>query len=284
MITLVLTLPLLAGSPLATTPIDPLAAVNTVATPAYAAAPHDAILGQIRAFRNDDVAALIRSFVTDAQFEAMGTAWEAERKRTPDATENAEFTSFIERFGGDDAEQELWPELEDALNEMRPQLDMTMGMMFAMAEGAMMEDASVSPQEREKITAVMAAVQELLTEKDLTDPKLARRALAVVCETVRMLDVENLDDVYALSFEQLLDRAGVGLRGLKEALAIYGVELNGWLSSISAETLHTDGDYAVVRVKFSILGLDETSEVEMTRIAGRWFSKESADQAALLGN
>ncbi|MFT5689975.1 MAG: hypothetical protein ACI8PQ_002824, partial [Planctomycetota bacterium] len=146
MITLVLTLPLFAGSTLTTALVEMPVAVKSIVTSAYTATPHEAILGQIRAFRNDDVAALLRSFVTDAQFEGMETAWEAERKRTPDATENTEFTSFIERFSGDDAEQKLWPELEDALSEMRPQLDMTMGMMFAMAQGAMVEDDSVSAQ------------------------------------------------------------------------------------------------------------------------------------------
>ena len=47
--------------------------------------------------------------------------------------------------------------------------------------------------------------------------------------------------------------------------------------------MHTDGDYAVVQLEYSVLGMNETTQIEMTRIGGRWFSKESVDQAALMG-
>lgn len=272
MISFALTLPLLAGS-----------FAPEAAAPAPALTPHEAVLSQVRALRNDDVGALIRSFVTDAQFAEMRAAWEEERRRTPDPTESAEFTAFITQFAAKDAEKELWPDVEAALDEMRPQVGMMVAMFSAMAEGAIEQEASLSNDDRKQAQELVQTLSEKLTERDLTDPKLARKALGVVCETVRSLEVQNLDDVYELTFDQLLDRAGLMLRGTKELMTIYGFEINGWLSSFSAETLHSDGDYAVVRVKYSILGLSESSEVEMTRIAGRWFQKETADQAALLG-
>ena len=272
MLSIALTLPLLAGASAPAPTLEPAAL-----------SPHEAVLAQVRAFRNDDVEALIRSLVTNEQFELMNAAWEEERKRTPDPTENSEFAAFVLQFSAEGAEASLWPDVEAALNEMRPQVGMMTGMFSAMAQGAIEQESSLSPSDREQAMAVVSALQETVLQNDLTDPKLARKALGIVCKTVRSLEVEDLDDVYELTFEEVLGRVGLALRGAKDVLALYGFELNGWLSSFSAETMHTDGDYAVVRVSYSILGLDESADVEMTRVSGRWFQKEQVDQAALLG-
>lgn len=241
--------------------------------------PHEAVLAQVRALRNDDMESLVRSFVTDEQFDAMASAWEEERRRTPDPKENAEFTEAMARIAAPNAEAELWPDLKAGLDEMRPQMAMMMPMFEGMAQ-AELANQDMSADERRLAEALLNSFKSSTLQNKITDEKTARKALGIVCSTARSLQVKTLDDVYELSFEQLLARGGVALRGVKQIAGLYGIELNGWLSSFKARTVHTDGDYAVVRIDYTVFGVKDSTEVEMRRVSGRWFQQDTIDRAA----
>ena len=78
------------------------------------------------------------------------------------------------------------------------------------------------------------------------------------------------DQVRALSFDQALVKGGEALAAGKEILGVYGISIDQWLDSVSAETLSEDGNHASVRVKFEVLGLSEEADLEMEYVDGHW--------------
>ena len=66
-----------------------------------------------------------------------------------------------------------------------------------------------------------------------------------VCSAARSLKLDSMADVQALTFEQLLGKGDILLKATKDILALYGMDLDEWMESVTAETLSENGDSAV---------------------------------------
>lgn len=73
-----------------------------------------------------------------------------------------------------------------------------------------------------------------------------------------------------LSFEQALERGDVVLAGVKDVLEVYGFSIDGLLASVQARTVKQSGDSATVEISYSLLGVRNTHQAEMVRVADRW--------------
>ncbi|MEM8712316.1 MAG: hypothetical protein AAGG01_15300, partial [Planctomycetota bacterium] len=92
---------------------------------------------------------------------------------------------------------------------------------------------------------------------------------------MRKLDLDSVQDVQALDFDELLGRADIAYAGLIDMLDVYGLSPQSTLDSMKIKLISSEGDLAQLEATFSLFGMDpETVPFEMERIDGRWFPKE----------
>lgn len=235
--------------------------------------PHAALVASVEAVRKNDLRRFLQLTLPDAKLAELRAEWERQRAEGAKPAEVAQFRETMAKLTAPDAEAKLMQELAPKLAEMRPQVAMMTGMLTGMAQSGIEQSATLSATEKRQARELLQAAGRVLQEHDITDEAAARRAVAVVCRTARRLNAAELEQLQRLSFDQLLAKGDVVLGGLKEVLAIYGLEVDAWLDSVEAETVRQEGDGALVRVRYEILGVRQTVETEMVRSEGRWVRK-----------
>lgn len=78
-----------------------------------------------------------------------------------------------------------------------------------------------------------------------------------------------------LSFEQVLAKAGSLLAASKQALYIYGLDINAIADSLQVQVLNQEGQTARVRTTITIFEAPISSEMDLVLLEGRWYSKTS---------
>ena len=114
---------------------------------------------------------------------------------------------------------------------------------------------------------------KLLSSDGITDPEKARKSIGIVCRSLRSTGVTSFKDFRALEFNELLVHGGTLLAGLKEVLALYGLDLNAWLDSVKAETVFEENGKATVNITYRVFGQTQETEADLEFIDGHWFTE-----------
>lgn len=242
--------------------------------------PHESILNSVRAVRNNDLGTVLSTVLTDAQLAEMKAEWDKQRKQPVDPQENAQFQMVMTMLTAPGAEDMLLAQVEPKLAEMRPQVAMMVGMFSGVVQSSLEQDQTMDLAEKERTMDVIDAIGQLLLENDIASTANASKTIGILCRTARDSKVLTMDEVNKLEFDQLVDKGDLFLGCFKDILAVYGLGMNEWLDSVEAETVQVDGNTAVVRVSYEVLGIEETFDAEMIRVDGRWIRKEAAQVGA----
>lgn len=240
--------------------------------------PHGAVESSVRALRKNDLKGFITATADASEIAEMKAQWEAQRKKAPEASEAAQFEQTMAMLTAPSAEQQIMQMIEPKLAEMKPQVAMMIGMFSGMAQASIEQEGNLNDAEKVEAKKTLDALAQLLQKNDITSVESARKAVALVCKGARKLNMKTMEDVRALSFDQLLAKGDIGLAALKDVLAIYGLRVDQMLDSFKASTLREEGDSATVRITFQVLGNQHSVDTEMVRVDGRWLRKEMAEK------
>ncbi len=262
-----------AATPAAETPAsaakktdDPVEAVNS-------------ILAKIKA---NDIAGVAALVVPPAKLDELRAKWAKEKAENPASDEEkASFAEQMAKHTAPDAEATLYAELEPKLVEfetqMAPQLPMLIGMGQGFAMQAINENQDLNEAQKKQATDVLGAVAGWAQTAKFGDRDLAKKGIAVVVKTARDLNLKTLDEVEALDFDGLLGKAGIAFGGIKNVMALYGIDMDASLASAKPSLISQEGDTAKVGVTYTLLGKQITSETDLVKVDGRWYGKESLD-------
>ena len=126
--------------------------------------------------------------------------------------------------------------------------------------------------------ALIDATAKWAQTAKFTDRALAKQAVGVICKTARDLNLKTIDDVRALNYDQAMQKAGIAVGGMKALFVVYGLNMDKALDSVKTETVSTTGDSAKVKVTYTAFDQPFTTESELTRLDGKWYSKQAIDQ------
>ena len=257
--------------------VIPAAAGVVVATnPSSTAAPHTTILESVEALRDNDLSRLLSIVATEEELASFEADWNEKRSIEVEPSDEFGFKFAMGMVTEDGAEAMLMSQLEPKLIEMREQSAFFAQMVSGMAQAQIDGQAGLTAEQRDESAAVVAALEQLLVNNDFTDPKRAREAIDILCRTARSLEVDSLQTLNALEFDELVAKGDVALAGVKEILALYGLEIDAWLDSVEAETIEEKDGHARVRVSYEVLGMQQDTELELDFVDGRWISKQAA--------
>jgi len=266
----------------------PTAAAPTPApapAPVAAASPDAAVLASVKAVRTNNVAGLLENALPAAEVAKMKADWVKEINKDPVTEEDRhKFAEQMSKLTAPGAEDKLYAELEPQLKQFEQQSAQQMPMMIAMGQGfiqsAIQQSKELNDQQKQQTTALIDATAKWAQTAKFTDAALAKQAIGVICKTARDLNIKTLDEARALNYDQAMQKAGIALGGLKQVVALYGLSMDNALDSVKVETVSANGDAAKVKVTYTAFDQPFTTESDLVKVDGKWYSKQAIAQWA----
>lgn len=247
------------------------AAMQALAPAATAAS---AVESQVKAFRNNDLKALLEAALPAAEIERMRSEWDKNRQEEISEEERAEFAENWGKLTAADGVDKIMAEIEPQLAEMKPQMAGMIAMIQGGAQMSIAQSTDLTEPQKAQATAFVQGLSGWLNKTDFTDPALMRKSLTALADGLRATGITQLDDVKALSFDQLLEKGGMAMGGLKNAFAAYGFSLDAIADSVKTEIVSEAGDNAKLKVSYALFDSPMSFESEMTRVDGKWYGKD----------
>ncbi len=225
-----------------------------------------------RMFRANDVAGLARAMVPPSQWEEMRIAYQSKQLEPISEEERAEFEKKIGRLISPDSVDELMAEIEPKLEQARPSAPGALLMAFGAAQMAINSpDTELTEEQRAALKSVLPGAQRWASQTDFLDSASMRQALTLLTSAGRNIGISNLDQLKELPLEAVLDRAGTLLAATKQAVRLYGIDLNAVADSLRVELLSIDGDTARVRTTITLFDAPVWADHELVLLEGRWY-------------
>lgn len=241
--------------------------------------PDAAITAGVRALKGNNIAAFLQTVMPPSKLDEMREDFAQEKiENPPSEQDRQQFEETMAKLTADDAVDQIMAEIEPQLVQMSAQIPMMMGFGQMMAQQAVQENEALTAEQKSAAQATVTAAFGKLQSINFGDPALARQAVSIVVDAARGLDLETMDEVQALSFDEALAKGGQVLAASKDVLNVYGISLDEMLDSVSTEVVSEDGDEATVKVDFSMFGAPQSTETKMVKRDGRWFSADLIEQ------
>lgn len=256
------------------------AAVAPVVAPS---SPDGTIMASAKALRANNIAALLDNALPAGEVNKMKADWTKNLNKDPVTDEDRKkFADQMAKLTAPGAEDRLYAEMEPQLKQFDQQSAQQMPMMIAMGQGfaqsAIQQNKDMSDQQKQQAVALLDATAKWAQSVKFTDPALVKQAIAAVCKAARDINLKTIDEARALTYEQGMQKAGIAVGGLKNVLAVYGLNVDKALDSVKTETVATTGDTAKVKITYTAFDQPFTTDSDLVRVDGRWYSKQAIEQ------
>lgn len=241
--------------------------------------PQAAVQGSIDLLRVGDFKGLWRHALPPADYATLRADW---RRRNasqppPDALEQAKFAATVQELTAPDAQDKLYAQLQPKLTAMaqqyKDQLPVLVAMGGAYLKNGVTRNQALDDEQRAQAASLIDALTPWAQQAPWFDPDHAKQAVAAVVATARKLDLKNADTLRTMDFDTAMGKLDTGYTGLKQVLAIYGLPVDEALASARPSTLSSQGDHAVVKVDYTLLGKPLSAETRVVKQDGRWYSE-----------
>jgi len=272
-----LTLSLLACLGLAPQTL-PAQTPTTVAMSAVAAAdPSVQLQDLVRQFRSNDLAAIVRGSLPPAHYQTLLDKYEEARSKPISDKDRADFAEGLQKLIAPDAVDQLMAEIEPKMRERAVQSEgMILMGLGAMNMAVTSPDSDLTEEQRAMLKRALPGIEAWVIETDFFSVDTLRQALTLVADAARRTGISDLDQIRMLSFEQLLAHGGRMLGAGKQAVKLYGIDLDAIVSTARMEVLEVEGDEARVRTTVTVFDAPLHFEQSLVLVEGRWYTKEAA--------
>ncbi len=207
----------------------------------------------------------------------MVDSWETKRSEPITDSDRKEFADGIAKLTALGAIDQLMALAEPQLAQAKPQMAFYVPMGIGFLQQGIAANADMTDVQKKQATEMVGALQGWATKTDLTDPNRLRKALTELAVGVKATNITTLDQLQALSFDQMLGKGGVLFGSMKRAFNAYDLNMDEMFTSLKAEQISMTGDTALVKTSITFLGQPISSEAQMVRSDGHWYSKDSIE-------
>jgi len=254
------------------------------ASPAVAAAvtPEASVAGAVKALRENNLAALFAASLPPGEYAKFKADWNKDINSEPvidvDRTPSTETMAKLTAPGAEDKMfAEIKPQL-DEFDKQQAQLPMMIAMGQGFAQSAIQQNKDMTDAQKQQVTQLLDATAKWAQTTKFTDPVLVKSAIAVICKTARDLNLKSIDEARALSYEQGMQKAGLVLGGVKQVLAVYGLNMDKALDSVKVQTVAATGDTAKVKISYVAFDTPFSTESDLVRVDGKWYGKDAIEK------
>jgi hypothetical protein len=227
-------------------------------------------------FRAGDLAGLAQAAVPPATWEEVRLAYELKRIEPVSDRERAEFDDKLGRFTAPDAVDQLMAEIEPKLDEARPKAPGALLMAFgAMQMAVASPDSQLTDEQRVTLKRALPGIQYWASSTDFLNAETMRGALTLISDGARRAGIADIDQLKAMPLENVLDRAGIVLVAAKDAVRLYGIDLDAIADSLQVDVIDIDGDTARVRTTITLFDAPMWADHDLVLVDGRWYGKHA---------
>jgi len=233
--------------------------------------PDGAILGATACLRDNDIKGLLERVRPPEDYAKMKEKFAGKPKMSD--SDKAGFNAVLTQLTAENAEDTIYglikPKLAEAQGSLADAKDGIPDMIQGLVAMQGITDEADLKAAQEMATAIGKWVATLKIDNEAT----AKKAIGIVCTTARSLKIKSADDLEALTFDQILDKAGMSLAGLKQVLDLYGLSINDSLDSVKVGKPEIAGDTATVPVTSTLLGRTMTLPAKLKKSGDCWYGK-----------
>lgn len=247
---------------------------------AETATPQIAVQNAIKQLRAGDFDGLLKHALSPADYKQLRSEWTRKEHRSLRGISQAErerFARNMQRLTRPDAKKKEFAKLAPLLAAWKVMRDKSLPMMVGMFDTAVgteiTQSDSLTGKQKSQARGVLKAVTEWMQSTEWGSKAKAKKAIGIVVDTARALDVKTLEEASELDYEQSMQRYATAWKGGKALLAVYGLSVNRMLDSAEVKTLTQKDDSATVQVEFTILDKPFTTSVDMVRKGKRWYPR-----------
>jgi hypothetical protein len=227
-----------------------------------------------RLFRNGDLAGLAQALVPPSKWEEARLAYELNQLEPISDEDRAAFAEKLQRYTGPGAVDLLMAEIEPELEKARPQAPGALMMaMGAMHVAVTSPESKLTDEQRVALQNALPGVQQWATSTDFLSSDTMRQALSLLTNAARGIGINDIDQLKALPLETALNRARPLLVAAKQAVRLYGIDLDAVADSLQVEVIEINGDIARVRTTVTLFDAPVWAEHELVLVEGRWYGK-----------
>jgi len=254
------------------------------APPAVAAAvtPEASVAGAVKALRENNLAALFAASLPPGEYAKFKADWNKDINAEPVTEEDRkQFTETMAKLTAPGAEDKMFAEIKPQLDEFdkqQAQLPMMIAMGQGFAQSAIQQNKDMTDAQKQQVTQLLDATAKWAQTTKFTDAALVKSAIAVICKTARDLNLKSIDEARALSYEQGMQKAGLVLGGVKQVLAVYGLNMDKALDSVKVQTVAATGDTAKVKISYVAFDTPFSTESDLVRVDGKWYGKDAIEK------
>jgi len=264
---------------------QPAATAPTASAPAVAApaaTPDVAVAMAVKALRDNNLAGLFAASLPPGEYAKLKADWNKDINSEPVSEEDRkQFTETMTKLTAPGAEDKMFAEIKPQLDEMdkqAAQIPMMVAMGQGFAQSAIQQNKDLTDAQKTQVSQLLDATAKWAQTTKFTDPMLVKSAIAVVCKTARDLNLKSVDEARALSYEQGMQKAGIVLGGVKQVLAVYGLNMDKALDSVKVQTVSANADTAKVKISYTAFDTPFSTESDLVRVDGKWYGKDAIDK------
>jgi PAS domain-containing protein len=260
---------LLVSQP-ASAQVAPMLAASAAADPAQ----H--VRDVVDALRRNDLPALVQAALPPQQYREAVDGWEKLRLSATSEEDRAEFEAALQKWTAADTVDRVMAEIEPKLRERAvPSGGMVLMGLGAMHMAVNSPDSELDEEQRTMLKAALPGIENWVIATDFFDPATLRQALSLLVDAARGTGISSIDQIKMLSFDQALRRAGQMLTAGKQAVKLYGLDLDAIIASTRVELIEREGERARVRATVTAFNAPISTELELSLVEGRWYSSEA---------
>jgi hypothetical protein len=163
---------------------------------------------------------------------ALLDKYEVARARPISEAQRAEFSDDIQKLIATDAVDRIMAEIEPELRERAVQSEgMILMGLGAMNMAVTSPDSELTEEQRAMLKRALPGIEAWVIETDFFSTDTLRHALNLLADAARRTGISDLDQIRMLSFEQLLAHGGRMLGAGKQAVKLYGIDLDAIVST-----------------------------------------------------
>ncbi|MBA3707571.1 MAG: hypothetical protein H0W83_01980 [Planctomycetes bacterium] len=249
--------------------------------------PEAAVLLPASVLRHNDFKSFFAALPAEEQTKAE-LEWK-KAQANPDAKDTKQFDLAMEKLLAPDAVDQFMAQIEPQLKAidtkgLSENLKMISGLLpMFLQQSQAQAGASAEAQQKNiaMVQSLMSDAADWLLKSGVEDPVKLRTAIGHLVAGAKSLNVADAKALQALPLTDVLDRFGPMVDEIKQAVAVYDLQVDGFLDSITA-TSNGTGDTRQLDVGFSAFGRSYQIPVKVENKGGKW--SVSSDNGAGLGD
>lgn len=241
--------------------------------------PVAALQSSVELLKKNDFKNLWKHSLPPADYATLRADWSRHmQNRGPvTAADRVRFNQAMQQLTAPDAQKKLDAELLPKLDAMEKkygdQVPVLISVGGALVKKSVADKPSLTAEQKAQADAVMDVITPWAQKTPWFDKAKAKQSIGVVVDTARKLDLKSPEQLRAMDFDTAMDKYATGFVGVRQLLDIYGLSIKHTLDSVKMSQSSIDGDHAVVKIDYSLLGKPLSTQSNMVKVDGRWYSQ-----------